>query len=297
MRLARQLWIATLEVAAPFADAVSDVLGEGAVSLSVLAPPRKEMAVVEAIFDREPDAADIGARLAVYAAVMGVEVPAPVIKPAPSLDWLKKVAEDFPPLRVARWTVHGALHRRRVPNRTRALQIDATSAFGTGEHPTTQGCLVMLDRLLKAGLRPRRMADIGCGSGILAMACEQVARGLAVAVDLDPDSVQVAKGNVRGNGLSPHVRVGHSRGYAAPLVRRHAPYDLIMANIFARPLCQLAHDLKKNLAPGGVVILSGLLNTQAKAVIAAHRAQGLALARRLVLGEWSVLAFKHRNGA
>jgi ribosomal protein L11 methyltransferase len=297
MRLARQLWIVTLEVAAPFADTASDVLGEGSVSLSVLAPPRKETALVEAIFDQEPNAADIRARLAIFAAVSGIQLADPVIKPAPSLDWLKKVAEDFPPLRVARWTVHGALHRRRVPNRLRALQIDATSAFGTGEHPTTQGCLIMLDRLLKAGLRLRRMADIGCGSGILAMACAQAARGLAVAVDLDPDSVQVAKGNVRGNGLSPHVRVGHSRGYAAPLVRAHAPYDLIMANIFARPLCQLAHDLKKNLSPGGAVILSGLLNTQAKAVITAHRAQGLALNRRLVLGEWSVLAFKHRIGA
>ena len=184
------------------------------------------------------------------------------------------------------------MHRDKVPNRLYALQIDATNAFGTGEHPTTRGCLLMLDKILKSGFRPRRMADIGCGSGVLAMGCVQATRGSAVAVDLDPDSVQIATNNVRANGLGGKIRVGRSRGYAASLVRASAPYDLIMANIFARPLSQMAADLKKNLRPGGRVILSGLLTSQANLVIAAHRMQGLALVSHMRLGEWSVLALK-----
>jgi ribosomal protein L11 methyltransferase len=297
MRGRPNLWIATVEAPADKAEALGDLLGENSVSLTVLAPPRKVMATVEAIFDHEPDAAAMIAQLAVFAAVHGIDLAPLRIKPAPPLDWLKKVAEDFPPLPVARWTVHGAMHRDKVPNRLHALQIDATNAFGTGEHPTTRGCLLMLDRLLKAGLRPRRMADIGCGSGILAMACVKASRGLAVGVDIDPDSVQIAERNLRANGLGGVVRVARGKGYAAPLIRRHAPYDLIMANIFARPLAMIAHGLKSHLRVGGVAILSGLLTSQANFVIAAHRMQGVALIGHMKIGEWSVLAFGYGRRA
>jgi ribosomal protein L11 methyltransferase len=129
------------------------------------------------------------------------------------------------------------------------------------------------------------------------MACVQGARGSAVGVDLDPDSVQIAQTNVRASGLGGKIRVCRSRGYVSPLLRRHAPYDLIMANIFARPLAQLAADLKKNLRPGGVAILSGLLTPQANLVIAAHRMQGLALIAHEKIGEWSVLALRRTRRA
>jgi len=152
-------------------------------------------------------------------------------------------------------------------------------------------------KILKTGFRPRRMADIGCGSGILAMGCTQATHGYAVAVDLDPDSVQIAAGNVRHNGLGQKIGVANSRGYAASLVSRHAPYDLIMANIFAKPLSAMAKDLKKHLSSNGVAILSGLLTTQSNMVIAAHRMQGLALIEHKKLGEWSVLAFRRRGRA
>ena len=290
MRGRVNLWIVTVAAPTAHADALGDMLGDNAVSLTVLAPPRKSQATIEAIFDFEPDARDIHARLGIFAAMHKIHIPKPDIRPAPPLDWLKKVAEDFPPLRIARWTVHGAMHRAKVPDRLTAMQIDATNAFGTGEHPTTRGCLIMLDKILKSGFRPRLMADIGCGSGILAMACTLAARGRAVAVDLDPDSVQIAQRNVRANGLGEKIRTGRSRGYTHSLVRRYAPYDLIMANIFARPLSQMAKDLKNNLRPGGVAILSGLLTVQANLVIAAHRMQGLALIEHRKIGEWSILA-------
>jgi ribosomal protein L11 methyltransferase len=292
MRLLQALWLVNITLPAQAAEFVADALGEDAVAVTVLAPPRQAKATVEAIYDHEPVQSEMAARLEILAAVFDISLPAFTIRAAPSLDWLKKVAEDFPPLKIARWTVHGAMHRDKVPNRLFALQIDATNAFGTGEHPTTRGCLLMLDQILKTGFRPRHMADIGCGSGILAMGCVQGARSRAVAVDLDQDSVQIALNNVRANGLSDKIRVMCSRGYVSPVLRRAAPYDLIMANIFARPLSQMAKDLKKNLRPGGMAILSGLLTTQANMVIAAHRMQGLALVRHMKLGEWSVLALK-----
>jgi len=290
MRGAPNLWILTLQVLSAQAEAVSELFAEEAVSLAVLSPPRKAMATVEAIFSFEPSLNEITGRLAIFEAMHAVKLAKPHLKPAPNLDWLKKVAEDFPPLKIARWTVHGAMHRQKVRNRLYALQIDATNAFGTGEHPTTRGCLLSLDKCLKSGFRPRRIADIGCGSGILAMACTQAARGRAVAIDMDPDSVQIAMRNVRANGLGRPIRVGVGRGYTPSIVRHEAPYDLIMANIFAGPLCQLAWALKNNLRPGGIAILSGLLTSQANKVIAAHRMQGMALLDHRKIGEWSVLA-------
>ncbi|MDR3449201.1 MAG: 50S ribosomal protein L11 methyltransferase [Alphaproteobacteria bacterium] len=292
MARVRNLWIARVNAPAGIAAQIGDLLGENAVSQSVFAPPRVKMASIEAIFDHEPDQNDLESRLSIFALLNGISLPALEVQPAPPLDWLKKVSEDFPPLKIARWTVHGRLHRQKVPKRHYALQIDATNAFGTGEHPTTRGCLLMLDKILKAGFRPRRMADIGCGSGILAMACVEATRGLAAAVDMDADSVVTARDNARTNGVGAHIRLSVGKGYAPNVIKRHAPYDLIMANIFARPLAALAHELKINLRPGGMAILSGLLTTQANFVIAAHRMQGLALVEHKRIGEWSVLALK-----
>jgi ribosomal protein L11 methyltransferase len=297
MRIPQSLWLLNINLPSYAAKLVEEALSEDAVAISVLSPPRTETASIEAIYDNEPDTSEMAVKLAILSATLGMPTPDFSVRAAPKLDWLKKVAEDFPPIKIGRWTVHGALHRVRVPNRLNALQIDATSAFGTGEHPTTQGCLLMLDKLLKAGFRPMSMADIGCGSGILAMAAMQVSRSHAVAVDLDLDSCQIARGNARKSGLERHMSVAWGRGYAVPAIAESAPYDLIMANIFANPLCQMAKDLKSNLASGGIAILSGLLTSQAKKVIAAHRLQGLALIKHLVIGEWSALAFKRQNRA
>ena len=297
MNLRQALWLLNLTLLSSAAEFFADALSADAVAVTILAPPRQKMAQVELIYECKPEIFLITEKLEVLSAVFGIRPPKFSIRPAPPLDWLKKVASDFPPLKIARWTVHGALHRDKIPNRLRALQIDATNAFGTGEHPTTRGCLIMLDEILKSGFRPRHMADIGCGSGILAMAAVQVARCQAVAVDLDPDSVSIAAHNVRVNGFGDKIRVCRSRGYAALLVNRHAPYDLIMANIFARPLSHMAKDLKAHLRPGGIAILSGLLTSQANMVLAAHRIQGLALIEHKKIGEWSVLALRRPQRA
>ncbi len=288
------LWILSFDVPSRVAEAFGEAFSEESAAISVLAPPRQETARIEIIYAFEPERAEINTRLAVLAAALG-PLPSPVFTliPAPPLDWLKKVAGDFPPLRIGRWVMHGAMHRAAVSNRLFALQIDATNAFGTGEHPTTRCCLLMLDHWLRGGFRPSHMADIGCGSGILAMACAQGAKHTlhACGVDMDSDSVAIARTNARQNGLLTKIRLTRGRGYAPPLIRAGSPYDLIMANIFARPLAQLAAALKANLKPKGRAILSGLLTSQANAVIAAHRAQGLKLIAHKKDGEWSVLGF------
>jgi len=297
MRSPRTLWFVRFSLSAAAAEAVADGFAEDAASVSVFSLPRHDQAEIEVLYEQEPDRAAVEVRLDLLASALGFPTPSFTLDAMPKLDWLKKVASDFPPIKIARWTVHGALHRKKVPNRLYAMQIDATNVFGTGEHPTTRGCLLMLHKVLKAGVKPRRMADIGCGSGILAMGCVQSTRGEAVAVDLDPDSATIALKNVRQNGLGAKIRVGRGRGSAAPLIKEAGPYDLVMANIFADPLCEMAKDLKDNLKQGGIAILSGLLTTQAKKVIAAHRMQGLSLLEHRILGEWSVLLLKRRETA
>lgn len=297
MRAQHKLWALTISLPPRAAEAFGKAFENASLSTSILAPPRKPTAQLDILFDTPPTRQALGVQIALLAAAQGIPVPRFRLGPVPRLDWLKKVAGDFPPIKIGRWTVHGALHRAKVPNRRYALQIDASSAFGTGEHPTTRGCLLMLDRFLKKGLRPQRVADIGCGSGILSMAWAQVVPGKAVAVDLDPGAASIAKGNVRVNKLGKHIAVGQSCGFSAPLVKKAAPFDLIMANIFAGPLCEMAKDTAKHLAPGGIAILSGLLTVQARQVIAAHRKQGLVLLKHDRLGEWSVLALQRHKRA
>jgi ribosomal protein L11 methyltransferase len=292
MPVHQKLWILKFSLPAQAAEKFGEALSFDAVAVTVLAPPRKKTARIEALYEVKPKTAVLSARLAILAAALKIPNPKLMLQPAPKLDWLKKVAGDFPPLKIARWTVHGAQHRKKVPDRRTALQIDAESAFGTGEHPTTRGCLLMLHKLLKTGFCPQRMADIGCGSGILAMAFAEATGGQAVGVDLDAASAKIAAKNVRANGLGKKVRICCGNGYAAALVKKAGPYDLVMANIFVDPLCKMAKDLKENLTPGGVAILSGILKSQARKVLLAHKKQGLDLIERRTLGEWAVLALK-----
>ncbi len=288
----QKLWILRFSLPSSVSEAFGEALQDGAVVVTVLAPPRNKTAQIEVLYDSKPKTAALTAKLVLLAAALKIPSPKVTLRAAPNFDWLKKVAGDFPPLKIARWTVHGAQHRNKVPDRRTALQIDATNAFGTGEHPTTRGCLLMLDKILKTGFCPLCMADIGCGSGILAMAFAKSTQGKAVGVDLDAASAIIAAKNVRANGLSRNVRVCCGNGYAAKPVKKAAPYDLIMANIFADPLCEMARDLKKNLRPGGIAILSGILKTQARKVVSAHRKQGLSLVERKDIGEWAVLALQ-----
>ena len=205
-------------------------------------------------------------------------------------DWLGETLRAFPPLRIGRFFIHGSHWRGAVPAGTTAIEIDAASAFGTGEHATTAGCLRALDALARRR-RFQAPLDIGTGSGILAIAAAKTLHRRVLASDIDPESVRVAGRHTRRNGLSGQVRVVQGAGYRSRTVRRRR-YDLIFANILARPLAAMASDLKRALAPGGRAVLSGLLRRQEAMVLAAHRAQGLALERRIVIDGWSTLVLR-----
>jgi ribosomal protein L11 methyltransferase len=206
----------------------------------------------------------------------------------PERDWLAENRRAFPPLRIGRFFLHGSHHPGRPPPGAIDIEIDAATAFGTGEHPSTRGCLLALDDLARRRRRFRRPLDMGTGSGVLAIAAAKGLRGRALGSDIDCGAARVARHHVRRNGLAGRVRIVCAPGYRSRTVRR-SRYDLILANILARPLALMARDLKRALAPGGVAVLAGLLARQEPLVLSAHRAQGLALQRRLLIEGWSTL--------
>jgi ribosomal protein L11 methyltransferase len=229
-------------------------------------------------------------RLALAAVASGGRLIRIVEERLPERDWLAENRRAFPPLRIGRFFVHGSHWKGKAPAGAIAIEIDAATAFGTGEHPSTRGCLVALDSLARRR-RFRRPLDIGTGSGILAIAAAKRLRRRVLASDVDCAAVRVAAHHVRRNGLAGRVRMVCAPGYRSRAVRR-SDHDLVFANILARPLALMARDLGCALAPGGVAVLAGLLRRQEALVVAAHRAQGLALERRLVIDGWSTLILR-----
>jgi ribosomal protein L11 methyltransferase len=202
-------------------------------------------------------------------------------------DWLAENRRAFPPVRIGRFLVHGSHWLEKPPAGAISIEIDAATAFGTGEHPSTRGCLMALDGLARRR-RFRRPLDIGTGSGILAIAAAKRLHRAVLASDIDCAAVRVAAHHVRRNGLAGRVRVVCAPGYRSRAVGG-SDYDLVFANILARPLALMARDLARAIRPGGIAVLAGLLKRQEAFVVAAHRAQGLALQRRLVIQGWSTL--------
>jgi len=239
---------------------------------------------METIAEAKPDAG------AVRAALKPLGVAAKIAK-IEQRDWVAESQRDLHPIAVGPFFIHGAHDRDKRPKRKIALEIDAGMAFGTGRHETTMGCVKALLRLSKMR-KFKKPLDIGTGTGILAFAAWHLFGKPVLAGDNDKDAVRIARENAGLNGLKKAVKIIHSDGYRAAAIRDGAPYDLIIANILANPLIALAPDLKKNLARNGRAVLSGLLKTQEKEVLAAHRALGLELDFRLRLGEWSVLVLK-----
>jgi ribosomal protein L11 methyltransferase len=209
-------------------------------------------------------------------------------------DWVKASLEDLIPVPAGRFVVHGQHDRERVAPNKLGIEIEAALAFGTGHHGTTRGCLLLLDHVLKAW-RPRRVLDLGTGTGVLAIAAAKALHQKVLASDIDPPSVQVARENARLNGSGHLVQAIRAIGFAAPQFVAAAPFDLVLANILANPLRQLASPMVRHLAPSALVILSGLLTHQAPGVIAAYRARGLVPVRHLRIEGWSSLLLRKVN--
>jgi ribosomal protein L11 methyltransferase len=203
-------------------------------------------------------------------------------------NWVAASLAGLDPVAAGRFVMHGRHDRARVAVNRIGIEIEAALAFGTGHHGTTRGCLLALDRLARSH-RPRRIFDIGTGSGVLAIAAAKGTRHRVVAGDIDPRAVAVAKGNARINGVGSLVEVIRANGLLDRRLRGRAPYDLILANILLEPLKRLAAPMARLLATRGRVVLSGLLPAQSAAALAAYRTQGLRLQHRILLDGWATL--------
>jgi ribosomal protein L11 methyltransferase len=237
---------------------------------------------VEIHFEAPPDEA------AVRQLVGQVTAEVPTFETVEAKDWVAASLADLKPVAAGRFTVHGAHDRARLtPNRV-GIEIEAALAFGTGHHGTTRGCLLALDHLLKKH-HPRRILDVGTGTGVLAIAAAKALRVPVLASDIDPEAVRIARENALLNGCGALVECMRAAGLSDARFRARAPFDLVFANILLGPLTRLARPMRRMLAPDARVILSGLLATQENAALAAYRPHGLRLVRRIPLGEWVTL--------
>lgn len=246
----------------------------------------------------EPDPAELQAALAEAAEAAGVALPVAESEPVEDRDWVAESQAALPPQRAGRFYIYGSHVTEKPPASSIPIRIDANAAFGTGRHETTKGCLLALGEIAKRGAPKPPYLDMGCGSGVLAIAMAKLwgkgKRDLVLAADNDPVAVEVTAENARINHTAGPVHALVSDGYASRGLSKRAPFGLITANILAQPLCEMAPDLARMLAPGGIAVLSGLLVRQEREVLSAHLDCGLAISQRVRLGEWSTLQMTKR---
>ena len=237
-------------------------------------------------FEEKPDTA----ALAVLAAAMDAKDFS--ISELPETDWVAHVRRELAPVEAGRFFVYGSHDADKVPEDCEPLLIEAAMAFGTGHHGTTLGCLRALDRLAGEGFHGHKVADIGCGTAVLAMAAARIWPETVLASDIDEVAVEVAQANVDANGLKGRVTCVEAAGFDHPALAEAAPFDLVFANILKGPLVALAPDMAQALQPKGYAILSGILNEQADEVIEVYARSGINLTHRESIGDWTTLTLQ-----
>ncbi|HYJ30922.1 MAG TPA: 50S ribosomal protein L11 methyltransferase [Allosphingosinicella sp.] len=292
-------WRVTL----PCTKAEAEAIALGAAELEGLDPPpvlmtsepdptRPEQWRLDAYFEAEPDAAALASLRALAPSAAGAP---PEIAALGDEDWVTMSQSGLEPIEAGRFFVHTPAHRGRAPPGAIAIEIDAGRAFGTGQHETSTGCLVALDRLEQAGIGFGDIVDLGTGTGLLAFAALKLwPEARVTASDIDPVAVEVAAANAAVNDVPLGPGPGEVELVVAPGLEHErlaarAPYDLAVANILAGPLVELAPSIAAAMAPGGHLILAGLLTTQAEAITAAYQRQGLAAAFAIERGDWPTL--------
>ena len=290
MAVSPGLWRIRLRVAGSARAAFAEALEPHAASVS-WTEPVGGASDIEAISEWEPDRVLLNVLLGEVAAAFGLAPPALDVTWLKGRDWLAENRRAFPPVTAGRYFIHGSHFRGAVPAGRIGLKLDAATAFGTGEHGSTRGCLLALDGLARRR-RFRNGLDLGCGSAILAIAAAKTWGCPVIAADVDGEAVRVAAGNAERNGVADLVKAVSSDGYRTPALRRRAPYDLIVANILARPLRRLAAGLDRHLAVRGVAILAGLLEDEAAGVLSTHRRRSLRLDHRITLDGWTTLVLR-----
>jgi ribosomal protein L11 methyltransferase len=279
----------SLDPLAAVAGASEDGPGRWSIAIHFRDPPNETAVRALVALAAGPDAAD----------TLAFETTSPK-------DWVKASLEGLKPVEAGRFVIHTAHHRARVSRNRIAIEIEASLAFGTGHHGTTRGCLLALDRIVKGRkkqrarspargrLRGRTVLDIGTGTGVLAIAAARALRRRVMASDIDPVAVRVACASVRLNRAAGLVEIARADGLTAR--RLQGRYDLIFANILLSPLQRLATPIARNTAPGGQVVLSGLLRSQAVAALVPYLIRGLTLKQRIPLEGWTTLVLERRRG-
>tara|TARA_R110000824_G_scaffold390760_15_gene587930 strand:- start:29091 stop:30020 length:930 start_codon:yes stop_codon:yes gene_type:complete len=243
---------------------------------------------VEALYDEKPDETSIRAALTNTEKQSKCPLTNITIEQMGDVDWVSRSLEGLEPVRAGRFFVYGSHDADKVPAGVIPLLVDAGQAFGTGHHATTTGCLEFISELVRPGDKLNAL-DIGTGTGVLAIALAKLIRCNVLASDIDPVAVKVTNDNARKNGVAPFIKARTAKGFSHPALKAQAPYDLIIANILARPLVSLAPSFRAHLDFGGTLILSGILQTQETMVTSAMRMQGLMLADRKPMGDWVTL--------
>ncbi len=288
---------ARLLVDAELAEAVAEALSQDdsmpAMAVAHFGAPNGQQDVT-AYYEARPDAEGLKniVKSTVPAAAALPEIELAVLEPE---NWVVKSQERLHPVEGGRFIVHGSHDLDRFRTYRRAILIDAGQAFGTAHHGTTRGCLIALSNRLKLGL-PCRMLDIGTGSGVLAIAAAKAGASNVIATDIDPIAVTVAQENARLNKVATRVSFLQANGLDHPLLRHADGFDLVFANILARPLARLAPDIANALVRGGDLVLSGLIPSQARPIAARYRSMGFSLLRSSIVDGWSTLFLSRRSG-
>ena len=285
--VAGSLWRVEAAVPVGRVEAFAEALEGHCDSVAWTVRDDSDRAVLTGFARHRPEAAAIALVLGVTAEIFGLSPPQVEIRSEKPRDWVLETTARFPPVEAGRFFIHGSHHTGGTPAGRLGLALDAGGAFGSGEHGSTKGCLLAISAL--GHRKIRRVLDMGCGSGVLALAIAKAHRVPVLASDIDDKAVAVAAANARRNRLSAWVRVVRGDGYRSRIVAEGGPYDLIVSNILARPLIRMAPDLRRHLARGGIAVLSGFVSGDARAVLAAHRALGLRLSRRLDVDGWTTL--------
>jgi ribosomal protein L11 methyltransferase len=289
-----RLYISMTEKKAEHAlSLMSDAFEEEGFAIATMEIDEKNDIWEASVYVFRPDEAEIYDR---FAALLAADFPGVEIEreELPDIDWIAKSLEGLKPVRAGRFVVHGSHDRGTARIGEIAIEIDAGQAFGTGHHGTTAGCLEVIHKVMRAR-KVRRVLDLGTGSGVLAIAARKLAPVAVLATDIDPIATRVARENVRVNGIASGIALETAPGFHSTAFGRHGPFDLIIANILARPLMRMAPQLAAQLAPGGDVILSGILASQRWKVLAAYNSLGLRHVRTIWREGWVTIHLDNRR--
>lgn len=288
-----RLYITTTEKRADIAlSLMTDAFEEEGYAIATMEIDEKNDIWEASVYMFRVDEAEIAER---FTALLAEDFPDAEIKreELPDIDWIAKSLEGLKPVRAGRFVVHGSHDRGTARPGEISIEIDAGQAFGTGHHGTTAGCLEVINSVMRSR-RVRRVLDLGTGSGVLAIAARKLSPAQVLATDIDPIATRVARENVRINGIASGIALETAPGFHSTAFGRHGPFDLIIANILARPLMRMAPQLAAQLTPGGDVILSGILASQRWKVLAAYNGAGLSHVRTIWREGWVTIHLAKR---